>query len=356
LIGALRKQISCESTEPKDTKPTPATPRLPHTANMTKALPYVHPIQNTPLEEYNGGFIDPNSGERFPTIRGIPRFCESHNYSSSFGYQWNIFDRTQLDTHSKVQHSADRFFGESGWTPQQLENCQILEVGSGAGRFSEVVLRTTKGILHSIDYSDAVEANWQSNKAYGDRFKLSQASIYALPFQDNSFDKVFCFGVLQHTPSFEDSVKALIRKARIGGEIAVDFYPINGWYTKVHSKYLVRPLTKRLPKAVLLGLIRRNIKWLLFAFDLFCSVGLGVLTRFIPITDVRMFPKNLTADQRREWAIMDTFDGLSPEYDNPQRLGSVVKMFERNGCDVIFSGLAHYADGASTVVRATKIR
>lgn len=323
---------------------------------MTTVVPYVHPVQNTPLEEHGDGLVDPSSGERFPTIRGVPRFCDSQNYSNSFGYQWNIFDKTQLDTFSKVEHSAARFFGESGWTSDELEDCRTLEVGSGAGRFSEVFLRSTKGILHSIDSSNAVEVNWQSNNHYGHRLRLSQASIYSMPFPDNSFDKVFCFGVLQHTPSFEDSVTALISKARIGGEIAVDFYPIRGWYTKFHSKYILRPFTKRLPQPVLLSLIRRNIKWLLFVFDLLCSAKLGILTRFIPITDVRTFPAKLTREQRREWAIMDTFDGLSPEYDNPQRLESVVTMFERNGCKVHFAGLAFYPGGASTVVRATKIR
>ena len=323
---------------------------------MFTVVPYVHPIHNTPLEEHSDALIDAESGKQFPIIRGVPRFCDSENYTNSFGYQWNIFDKTQLDAYSKVEHSSARFFGESGWTPDELENCRILEVGSGAGRFSEVFLRSTNGTLHSIDYSNAVDANWHSNQHYGDRLRLSQASIYAMPFKDNSFDKVFCFGVLQHTPSFEDSVNALISKTRIGGKIAVDFYPIKGWYTKLHSKYILRPLTKRLPKPALLSLIRQNINWLLFVFDLLCSVRLGILTRFIPITDVRTFPDDLTPERRREWAIMDTFDGLSPEYDNPQRLESVIKMFEESGCKVDFAGLAHYPGGASTVVRATKLR
>jgi len=32
---------------------------------------------------------------------------------------------------------------------------------------------------------------------------LFQASIYELPFAPRQFDKVFCFGVLQHTPDFK---------------------------------------------------------------------------------------------------------------------------------------------------------
>lgn len=315
---------------------------------------YVHPQQQRPLVLSADGLQDPATVEVFPVVRGIPRFCPADNYSDSFGFQWNQFDLTQLDVHSGVDHSQQRFYGETGWDSQELSHCSVLEVGSGAGRFSEVFLRTTTGVLHSVDYSSAVDANRRNNAAYGERLQLAQASIYELPFADNTFDKVFCLGVLQHTPSFSDSVSALISKARVGGEIVVDFYPINGWYTKIHSKYLLRPITKRLPKPLLLMLIRLNIRWMLALFDLLYALRLGALTRFIPITDVRGFPRSLTRSQRREWAVMDTFDAFSPEYDNPQRVQDVARMFSSRGCDVTHAGLVSYSAGSSMVVRAIK--
>ena len=317
-------------------------------------ISYCHPLSHLPLKSFSYRLVEPLSGDSFPIINGIPRFCQSENYSSSFGFQWNKFSSTQLDCHSGSDHSEQRFVSETGWHPCELSNCSVLEVGSGAGRFSEVFLRTTSGVLHSVDYSSAVEANRRNNSHYGERLQLSQASIYQLPFTDNSFDKVFCFGVLQHTPSFQDSVAALICKARIGGEIVVDFYPIRGWYTKIHSKYLLRPITKRISKPFLLQVIRHNIRFMLVLFDLLCKLRIGFLTRFIPITDVRGFPDSLTPSQRREWAIMDTFDAFTPEYDNPQRLKDVVRMFTSFGCEVTFAGQVTYPSGMSTVVRAIK--
>jgi 16S rRNA A1518/A1519 N6-dimethyltransferase RsmA/KsgA/DIM1 with predicted DNA glycosylase/AP lyase activity len=38
----------------------------------------------------------------------------------------------------------------------------VLEVGSGAGRFTEIILKTG-ATLFSCDYSDAVEANFENN-------------------------------------------------------------------------------------------------------------------------------------------------------------------------------------------------
>ena len=84
-----------------------------------------------------------------------------------------------------------------------------------------MILERTRANLYSVDYSTAVEANWRNNGALGDgRFVLAQASIYDMPFPDGRFDKVLCLGVLQHTPDFEASVRALVGKARPGGEIA----------------------------------------------------------------------------------------------------------------------------------------
>lgn len=315
---------------------------------------FVSPSDFGPLYISGSYLVDSTGAKCFPIVNSIPRFCASDNYASGFGLQWNKFSSTQLDTKYDGNLSSERFFAETAWEPHELSNCSVLEVGSGAGRFSEVFLRTTSGVLCSVDYSTAVDANWTNNKKYGDRLQLAQASIYELPFADNTFDKVFCLGVLQHTPSFADSVDALIRKTRAGGEIVVDFYPVNGWHTKLHSKYLLRPLTKHLPKPFLLKLIKRNIRWMLSLFDFLCRFRLGLFTRFIPITDVRGFPPGLSYSERIEWAVLDTFDAFSPQFDNPQRVQSVVSMFTKRDCQVTYAGVVRYPGGSSTVVRAVK--
>lgn len=317
-------------------------------------IAFVNPATGKPLELRGSSYVDGETGQAFPVIAEIPRFCASDNYAANFGFQWNEFAGTQLDVFSNSDLSEQRFYGQTGWDPEQLEHTTVLEVGSGAGRFTEVFLRTTRGCLHSIDYSNAVLANWRNNSQYKGRLHLAQASIDAMPFPDGCFDKVFCFGVLQHTPSFRESVSALVRKARVGGEIVVDFYPLRGWYTKIHAKYLLRPFTQRLRDETLLRLIRKNIDWLLLVFDALCRCRLGHLTRFLPITDVRLFPRTLNPTQRREWAIMDTFDALSPEFDSPQRLKDVVQMFQEVGCSVNFAGDVVYPGGSSTVVRAVR--
>ena len=316
---------------------------------------YVSPISGKPLKKKGNWYISKNNSEKFPIINSIPRFCSKSNYSESFGYQWNKFDITQLDSINNINFTKNRFYKSTNWDPELISKENVLEVGSGAGRFTEVFLKTTNGILHSVDYSNAVDANFKNNIEFSERLELSQASIYEMPFPNNTFDKIFCFGVLQHTPSFEKSIESLVKKAKIGGEIVVDFYPIKGWYTKIHSKYILRPLTKKLTHKLLYKLISANINWMMHLFDFLCFINLKILTRFIPIADLSLFPKNLTFSQRKKWAIMDTFDMFSPEFDNPMRIDKVKNLFIENGCEVTFAGYVKNNPNVSgVVVRAIK--
>ncbi len=314
---------------------------------------YYCPLSGEKLQYYESKYLK-NKNKSYKIINTIPRFCPIENYSDSFGFQWNLFDKTQLDTYSGSDLTSERFWNETNWDPKSLTNMRVLEVGCGAGRFSEVFLKESKGVLYSIDYSTAVDANLRNNRQYGSRLKLSQASIYQMPFADNCFDKIFCLGVLQHTPSFQKSLEAIVSKLKVNGEVVIDFYPSKGLITKLHSKYILRPITKRIPKKLLLFIIKKSIRFSLLLFDFLCFLQLGFLTRFIPITDVRGFPVNLSKKERIQWAIMDTFDAFSPEFDNPQKLRDVINFFKNLNCEVSYAGLVEYEGGSSTVVRAIK--
>ena len=148
---------------------------------------------------------------------------------------------------------------------------------------------------------------------------------------------------------------SLINKLKTNGEIVIDFYPSKGFITRLHSKYLLRPITKRLPKQFLLSLIEKTIGFSLFFLIYYAFLKLSFLTRFLPITDIRGFPKTLDKLQRKKWAILDTFDAFSPEYDNPQKIKNVVKIFRDANCEIKFAGLVKYNGGSVAVIRAKKM-
>lgn len=318
----------------------------------------INPANGSPLVKVGETYVD-GAGNTFPIVRHVPRFVTESNYTDNFGFQWNTFEKTQIDkdTPDQLSLSKERFFAESGWRAEDLAGKDVLEAGSGAGRFSQIVLDFTQANLYSIDYSDAVSANYRNNGHHGDRLHLFQASIYELPFPDNSFDKVFCFGVLQHTPDFRKSVHALIAKAKPGAEIVADFYAVNGWWTKLHAKYIFRPITKRWSHETLLRRIEANVGWMmkLCAFNQRIGIGRWV-NRFIPIVDIAgTIPPNLSQDQLREWVVLDTFDMFSPEHDHPQRISTVKQWFEDAGARVTFGDVVKFGNNfCAATVRAIK--
>jgi ubiquinone/menaquinone biosynthesis C-methylase UbiE len=324
----------------------------------TTNVELINPQSKLKLKRVGDKLIDAD-GNEFSIIKNVPRICNSFNYAQSFGFQWKNFDKIQLDGENSTNEvSRERFFKETNWHPQSLDNKNVLEVGAGAGRFSRVVLKHTNANLWSCDYSDAVEVNYKSNFSIApQRFQIAQASIYDLPYPDKSFDYVFCFGVLQHTPNFDLAFEALAAKLKEGGEIAVDFYPINGWWTKLHAKYILRPFSKKINNQKLLKIISNNVDALIWLSKKLTSLKLGVLTRFIPLVDLETIPKSITPEEFREWVILDTFDMFSPEHDHPQRLNHVKRLFQLNGITITFAGKVRYGNNfIATVVRGIKLK
>ena len=102
-----------------------------------------------------------------------------------------------------------------------------------------------------------------------------------------------------------------------GGEIALTIYPRKKW-TKLFSKYWIRPVTKRMKKETLLNLIQGVMPVAFPLTDvLFRIPVLGRAFMFvIPVANY-VHEKRLDRKQRYAWAILDTFDMLSPAFDQP---------------------------------------
>lgn len=269
----------------------------------------------------------------YPVINGIPRFVEFHNYADNFGIQWNRFKKTQLDSFSGQSISADRFWEATGWTADELKGKFILDVGCGAGRFSEIALSAGARVV-SLDYSTAIDA-CKENLGQSRNLFLVQADIYQLPFTPNSFDFVYCLGVLQHTPDVGTAFDALPKMVRPGGRLAADFY-WKRFRTMMHSKYVFRPITKRLSQEHLLQVLEYLVPTLLRLSQMLGSIPLiGVaIKRILPVADYTgRLP--LSPDQLKEWALLDTFDMLAPAYDSPQTASTVRKWFVKNGMESI---------------------
>lgn len=274
----------------------------------------------------SGWLISEDGRYRYPIHNSIPRFVPEDNYANSFGIQWNLFSRTQLDSYSGHPISANRFWTATRWSAGELKGRWVLDVGCGAGRFAEVALNAGAKVV-ALDYSRAVDACYENLQGHPD-LHVVQGDVYALPFARESFAFVYCLGVLQHTPNVAMAFAALPSMVNDGGKLCVDFYA-KTWKSVMLPKYWLRPVTKRLPKPILFSLLKRLVPVLLPLSRLIGNVpivGKG-LRRLVPVANYYgIYPLN--DQQQFEWSLLDTFDWLSPRYDNPQTTASVKSWME----------------------------
>jgi uncharacterized protein YbaR (Trm112 family)/2-polyprenyl-3-methyl-5-hydroxy-6-metoxy-1,4-benzoquinol methylase len=280
-------------------------------------------------EILSGELHCPSCQRRYPIEDGIPKFTSPDHYSASFGLQWNRYAKTQLDSHSGHSISKDRYLEVCRWTQQNSENPWALEAGCGAGRFSEVLSEEDKEWV-CVDASSAVDANAKNN-GHRQNIHIVQADLRQPPFKPQTFGRMFCLGVLQHTPDPERSFFSLLPLLDPkGGEFAFDIYAKTKG-TWCWSKYWLRPITKRIPKATLFKLLSWTVPVLLRCHDVLRwipCVGRYLAHRLIPVCQYKYsFP--FDAQQNLEWALLDTFDMLAPEHDHPKRLEEVQAWLDR---------------------------
>jgi SAM-dependent methyltransferase len=253
---------------------------------------------------------------------GIPRFVPDSGYAASFGEQWARYRRVQLDSVTGKPLSRDRLVAGTGWRLDELRGERVLEVGCGAGRFTEVLAAAGAEVL-AVDSSEAVDAAAET-VAGAANVRLAQADLFDLPFAPGSFDRVLCYGVVQHTPDPRAAFLAVAAMVRPGGLLAVDVYRKAEYVDRWSSKLLWRPLTTRLPRTWL----RRAVEW-------YVPRWLSVDTRLARVPKLGRFLVAvvpcwnytgllpLSPQELRAWAVLDTFDALSPRHDRPQTVEAV---------------------------------
>jgi 2-polyprenyl-3-methyl-5-hydroxy-6-metoxy-1,4-benzoquinol methylase len=202
----------------------------------------------------------------------------------------------------------------------------ILEVGCGAGRFTEVLVSTGADVF-SFDYSTAIDSNYASNGRHSNLCAF-QADIFHVPVREVAFDKVLRLGVLQHTPNPSAAFHSIAMRVRRGGELVIDVYA-NRLRSLLHWKYILRPITRNMKKESLYRITSTMVNALLPATVWLRRVAGSMGARLMPIVEYSHL--GFPTDLNRQWAILDTFDMYSPAHDHPQSIGTVKRWFEQAG-------------------------
>jgi SAM-dependent methyltransferase len=274
------------------------------------------------LEVRGEGLVCVGCGRDYPQIAGVIRFVDEQLYAGSFGFQWQVHARTQLDS-KESNRSEQAFRQRTGFKPEDLAGKLVLDVGCGMGRFADIATRWGAHVV-GIDLSVAAEV--AARNLDGREAAIFQADVFHLPFAPESFDFIYSIGVLHHTPNCEQAFKVLPRLLKPGGRIAIWLYSrYNAWY---RMSDIYRKVTRRMPTRMLHAL----------CYGVVPLYGIHQVLKRIPLVGrpasgalAYMVPMAFHPD--RAWRILDTFDWYSPWYQSKHTYEEVFRWFESCGLE-----------------------
>jgi SAM-dependent methyltransferase len=254
------------------------------------------------------------SGARFPIVGGVPRFV-GEGYAESFGLQWNRFARVQLDSANGGSYSRARFDQELGWGRAELAGQWVVDAGCGSGRFAEIAAFYGAEVI-GVDLSSAVDAA-ATNLRQWPNAHVVQADITRLPFRKEPVRFLYSIGVLQHTPDAPATARSLVAFLDSGAHFGFTIYGRRPW-TPLYAKYLVRPLTRRIPPRHLLRGVQYAMPVLFPVTSyVYALPRVGRVAQFVLPVANYPWQTDLARNVRYDQAVLDTFDMLSPRYDRP---------------------------------------
>ena len=295
------------------------------------------------------GELRTDSGESYPIVGGIPRFVDSAGYASTFSEQWKRWATTQLDSVNGTdvfRRRFERYFGD----PSRLAGLDVLDAGCGAGAFLDIVAEHA-GRVVGIDLSESTESA-HANLRERRNVDVVQGDLLELPFPDESFDFVYCIGVIQHTPDPEATFKSIARLVRPGGSLTVWIYE-RAPYEPLKPKQILRRFTAGMDADRALPFIQRYCRVARPARrSLRRLPGGHQLARLVPVSDMVAYAgdllERLSPEQVDEWEVMDTHDMLITRYDQPQRPRDVARWFREAGMR------AHRSDAEDVAMTGVK--
>jgi len=274
------------------------------------------------LEVRDSELVCMGCGRKYPCIDGVLRFVDAQQYAGSFGFQWHVHAKTQLDN-EESNRSERAFRRRTGFRPEDLAGKLVLDVGCGMGRFADVATRWGAHVV-GIDLSLAAEV--AARNLAGREATILQADVFQLPFAPESFDFIYSIGVLHHTPDCERAFKSLPGLLKPGGRIAIWLYSrYNNWYkmSDVYRK-VTRRMSPRLLHKLCWGVVPLyGIHRVLKRIPVLGRAASGALAFMIPMA----FHPN------RQWRILDTFDWYSPWFQSKHTYEEVFRWFESCGLE-----------------------
>lgn len=138
-----------------------------------------------------------------------------------FGQEWKYYSQKQLLLKDKI-NILDDYFHIFDWKLLS-KNSICLDVGSGSGRWAEILAKKVKSLI-LIDASiEALEVS-KSNLIKQNNVMFINGSIGSLPIRNNSIDFVYSLGVLHHVPNTQQAIIEIGEKLKKNKPVLLYLY------------------------------------------------------------------------------------------------------------------------------------
>ena len=249
---------------------------------------------------------------------GIPRFTPDMSYSvGNFSKLREQHATLQLDSRNGTNERERTILERTGWSPEFFKDKTILECGCGAGPDTEI-LRKFGARVMAVDIAGLDIA--KDNLGDDNTVNFVQASIMDLPFKKKSFDIVWCHRVIQHTPDPLATLDHILQFVKNDGAVFVHSYARTA-VQMLRWKYALRPMTKRMNPEKLYKVIEAYGPTAYKMTNAIHKLPGGKYFNFffVPFLNYRHAKRfdGMSDEQMLEYGIHDTFDALSPAYDQP---------------------------------------
>jgi SAM-dependent methyltransferase len=238
----------------------------------------------------------------------------------TFDVQWSIYQYSELTWELDLRTRVNYVYQYFRVAPEKMKGALILDAGCGNGTLTAGLAASGPEVI-GLDYSCSVESGEREKKRFAgegfERVHYVQGSVLSPPFAPDTFDAIYCDGVLHHTPSTRKSFCALAPLVKENGRFFVWLYrsDARGLYRlKLATAKKLQTILRPLPLPVMRTLCFGGAALLLARLRVLRLFGMGRRP---------MIPLKLKA--------VNLFDTLTPRYYHLHNFAEVREWFRADG-------------------------